>query len=555
MITVDYPDLLQLFPRYLDPTKRSESASFLIWYLENYFRLDELEAVDSVCDQRGDKGIDGIYFSEGEGILYVFQSKISHKAISTVGDSDLRTFYGAMAQVRTRENIDVLLNGTGNELLKDLLRRIDVQEKLADCEVRGVFLANIDIDSNGLEYLKQVGDIKFIGKSDLISEYVSAQRNLPIDSPMSFDVSGSGYLEYSVDDHTKCFVSTVKATEIIRLPGIQNQSLFDLNVRGPLGKTKVNRDIEATLKNPEMHKTFPFYHNGITIICNDVQITGRILTINNYFVVNGCQSLTVLYRNANLLTNDLQVLVRIVLLDFTSGLSEKITTISNNQNGVKNRDFKSNHILQVRLQNEIATDFAGRYQYEVKRGEILSAPMIISNEQVGLQLIAFDLKEPWTTHRSYQVFDDKYLDIFARPEVTAHRLVLVDKLFRNIEAKIDKIENRLFGRYVLTKYLILFILRRLFENDKMGQKILANPKLIFSNHESEEKFDRVVNLILNDIVIDINEETKVLDQNFDYRGKLRDKEYVLNFTSDIVASYEKQIVRGRVPSIYEEWNK
>ena len=55
MINLDYPDILDLFSEYLDP-KRTESAAFLIWYLENYYRLDSLEAVDSVCDQRGDKG-------------------------------------------------------------------------------------------------------------------------------------------------------------------------------------------------------------------------------------------------------------------------------------------------------------------------------------------------------------------------------------------------------------------------------------------------------------------------------------------------------------------
>jgi len=36
--------------------------------------------------------------------------------------------------------------------------------------------------------------------------------------------------------------------------------------------------------------------------------------------------------------------------------------------------------------------------------------------------MAFDLKEPWGTHRKYQVFDEKHADLFARPEVTADRI-------------------------------------------------------------------------------------------------------------------------------------
>ena len=39
MIDVDYPALLNLFPQHV-AKDRSESASFLIWYLENYYRLD-----------------------------------------------------------------------------------------------------------------------------------------------------------------------------------------------------------------------------------------------------------------------------------------------------------------------------------------------------------------------------------------------------------------------------------------------------------------------------------------------------------------------------------
>ncbi len=57
MLDLRYPQLLYLFSDHIDP-KRTESASFLIWYLEHYYRLDPLEAVDCVCDQSGDKGID-----------------------------------------------------------------------------------------------------------------------------------------------------------------------------------------------------------------------------------------------------------------------------------------------------------------------------------------------------------------------------------------------------------------------------------------------------------------------------------------------------------------
>lgn len=75
MIETTYPELLNLIKPYLAP-KRSESASFLIWYLVNFYRLDDVDATDAVCDQNGDKGVDGIYLNEGAGTIDILQSKI-----------------------------------------------------------------------------------------------------------------------------------------------------------------------------------------------------------------------------------------------------------------------------------------------------------------------------------------------------------------------------------------------------------------------------------------------------------------------------------------------
>ena len=49
-INLSYPALLNQFEEFLDP-QRSESASSLLWYLENYVRLDHDVAVDRlICE-------------------------------------------------------------------------------------------------------------------------------------------------------------------------------------------------------------------------------------------------------------------------------------------------------------------------------------------------------------------------------------------------------------------------------------------------------------------------------------------------------------------------
>lgn len=76
---------------------RHLGAAFLIWHLVNFFRISPEDAKDSICDNKGDKGIDGIWVDEtsDEEEIYLFQSKFSPNDGADQGDNDLRNFVGA----------------------------------------------------------------------------------------------------------------------------------------------------------------------------------------------------------------------------------------------------------------------------------------------------------------------------------------------------------------------------------------------------------------------------------------------------------------------------
>jgi hypothetical protein len=147
----DYPAILDLFPQHLDP-QRSQSASFLIWYLETYYRLDTQVAVDSVCDQRGDKGVDGIFVNDSDETITVFQGTISQKN-TTIGDKSLREFAGTLTQFRDAASVRALASAAGNNLLAALIARQDVEKKVGTYKLRGEFLTNVDMDANGTGFL------------------------------------------------------------------------------------------------------------------------------------------------------------------------------------------------------------------------------------------------------------------------------------------------------------------------------------------------------------------------------------------------------------------
>jgi hypothetical protein len=65
-LQLSYPAILRLFGAHM-VKERTESRALLAWFLENYYRLDEMEVGECICDGRYDKGIDGIYVNDQLG--------------------------------------------------------------------------------------------------------------------------------------------------------------------------------------------------------------------------------------------------------------------------------------------------------------------------------------------------------------------------------------------------------------------------------------------------------------------------------------------------------
>ncbi|NQT71978.1 MAG: AIPR family protein [Chloroflexi bacterium] len=556
MVLLDYPDILHTIRDVLI-TGRTESASFLCWYLINYYRLDDVEAVDTICDQPGDKGIDGIYVNENQNTIDVFQSKISQSSESTVGDVALKNFYGTLSQLKDRESVMALIDSAGDADVAKLIKRLNLADNIDAYEVRGIFLSNIDIDANGQAFIDSTPQLIFVGKQVLTQEFISATRSNLVSDEYEFDVFGYETAQYTVDDQTKSIIAPVKANELVQLTGIGDQSIFAPNLRGHLGNTKVNRDIVRSIKDPDKHKLFPLFHNGITVICEnlDHDSDNARITVQGYGIVNGCQSMKSLYDNRRYIGDDLRVLTRFIKVDKESDLLPMITTYSNNQNGIKARDFKSNNAIQVRLQEEFEKHYNNEFFLEIKAGESDESRECISNEAAGLLLLAFDVKEPWSTHQKYKVFDEKYTDIFARPEVNADRIIFLKSIMQQIQGSLDSLENQLIANYSLTRYIMLYTLREILEKDELGLELIRDPQQFVRDVATRDKLIQCIRHILDDMVVDANAELKEIEEEFDYKSKFKSPEWVRLFTNKIVSSYIKLVQRGRVESFQEEWSK
>lgn len=541
---LDYKSLLPIISKY-NSKGRSESANYLNWFLENIYRLDETTADDCICDQSNDKGIDGIYVDHNSSEIIFFQSKISQSPGRTLGDKVLKEFAGSLQQFETKENIETVINGQANEELKRILSRNRIAELVSqDYAIKGVFVCNSERDHNTLEIEKQLPAITIYCSSDVAASYIDFDADEGVKGEFSFDTSVAGHVHVQIDADTEVFLLPVAATELVKLDGINDGVLFSQNVRYSLGNTAVNKSIAKSVVDHGEHKNFALYHNGITLICQNANIDENdYLTVKDYVVVNGAQSISTFYKNSTSLTPELKVFVKVVALK-SSELSRKITINSNNQNSIKPRDLRSNHDIMLRLRTEFekAQD---KYEFEIKRGQDTDdTKTSITNDLAGRELLAFDLNESNLCHQIGKVFDDKYSDIFGRPEVTYGRIIFVHEVQKLVAEKVVNLENKPMAGYLLTRYFLLGVIGQIIRKFSEGREFLSDKTRMNSELERNKILSEIPELLVG-LVVDLNYEINAKDQTFDYKKDLKSPTAIRALASELFQSYEKDFKKGR----------
>ena len=443
-----------------------------------------------------------------------------------------------------------------NPQLKNILTENKDRLLSPDYIIRDIFVTNAKKDDNAHSLIGTVSrlvELQVWDREKISQMYVPSDKAVHTTSELSFDVFGWDYSKYIVDDLATVVIASLSAKDIVKIEGIENQEVFDLNLRKKMGKTKVNKDIYESIDNSEEHRKFFLYHNGITIICSNLDTTEEgIIKIKDYAIVNGCQSVSCLYDRKNKVTEDLRILTRIIEIKSNSDLIYKITYNSNNQNGIKVRDFRSNTATQVRLQREINQNYSN-YFYQIKSGEKVSQDKIcIDNQLAGRILLVFDLKEPWAVQGIKKIFEDSHARIFSRPEVTGERIVTLFKLYEEIQKDKHKIKPELFQGYQITGFMLLHLISQVLSQDEVGKRFCKKPES-FILHK-EKIFFQCIHEILGYLIIDLNSEFKEGGgEDFDFKKAYKSPKSISSLTNEVLKSYEKLVNRGRVESFSELW--
>ncbi len=217
----------------------------------------------------------------------------------------------------------------------------------------------------------------------------------------------------------------------------RDEGLFEQNFRYFVRNKKIDDQINSSLK--KKRDEFWFLNNGIIIGCKDFHLDGDNIKLEDFSIINGCQTTTILgsYKGSNE-DLDFPISCKIVKPDrggedyfnvFISGIAEA----SNSQKPISDRDLKSNYPEQRNLQLELKAQDPKVY-LEIKRGEgILRRRNIenwqkIKNDSLGQLILSVLLQRPGTARSNKKkIFSDRgtYNSIFKR---THDKETIVDLL-------------------------------------------------------------------------------------------------------------------------------
>jgi hypothetical protein len=239
-------------------------------------------------------------------------------------------------------------------------------------------------------------------------------------------------------------------------------SLFDDNVRDFLDYITVNDAIRLTLES-DARKRFVLMNNGVTIIAKQIRPTGNKFVIEDYSIVNGCQTSHVLFEHSLTYDVDESVMVPIRLIGTKDdAVINDIIKATNRQTAVKEEQFYALEEFSKELEVYFQTfPEAHKLYYERRTQQYERSPVaktkIITPANMIRAFAAMFLDEPHSTTRNYGRLKAKVgSEIFKKghrmePYYTAaYALYLVEYFFRN---------NKLGASYKPARFHILLAMR------------------------------------------------------------------------------------------------
>lgn len=553
LVTAITPEQDALLQDQVEPYKigiRTMSAGMIAWFLETVWRIDPEEVDSAICDGGGDKGIDALVVDEDAGEITILQAKHRQSpSITTQGDKDLKELVGAAEWFKTPETVEALLVAGPNTELKKLLERQRVRDLVAsgDYSLRLAFITNASLDVAGAQYADaREGAEPALTVWDRERLIKAAQRTRRPDlrNEEITLICSSAPITAALTANQTLAIGMVPAKELVQLPGIEDRTLFSRNVRLFAGQTRINRELKKTVNSLGEHRLFPAYHNGMTLLTKALNVAGNEIRLSGVGVVNGCQSLVTLFENSPAITDELQVLVKVIETGSNDSVADMITYRSNNQNAVTLRDQRSSDTVMRDLQTGVREVFDNSFALKTRVGEELEADVIMENTTAAQLILAAYLQEPWAAVRKVRLFDQDYRRIFSRA-ITPQRLWLLHLIESAVLISRDKLRPDLKASFASVKFTLVHLVAQVLRLSMAGQQLLDTPEHWLPAENG--KVAAALQLIAEEVVDSVNYHVKDAisdDDTYDPKVAFKSKTGVSRLETDVHRDARRQADRG-----------
>jgi hypothetical protein len=249
---------------------------------------------------------------------------------------------------------------------------------------------------------------------------------------------------------TEAYLGFLPVSEFLKLlmddTGEIIGGLFYDNVRDWQGENEVNTEIRQTLES-DAKARFVLMNNGITVIARNLQLTGNKVDIEDYQIVNGCQTSHVLFNHKELVDETVMVPVRLIGTQDES-IINAIIRATNRQTEVREDQFFALQEFPKQLESFFQTFGEPKLYYERRPCQYnrlnIEKTRIVPQQTMIRAFAGMFLDEPHRTTRNFSALTAKLgREIFGRthrmePYYTAAlTLYRLEYLFRRgkLEAK------------------------------------------------------------------------------------------------------------------------
>ena len=259
-----------------------------------------------------------------------------------------------------------------------------------------------------LRDLQLFRDTKFecVGATKLQGLYRAAQN------AVSIEIAFSNRTPFpEIGGISDAYIGLLPATEYLKLIGNANDeimsSLFFDNVRDWQQWNPVNTEMRETLSDANAARRFPLQNNGVTIVAKSLNATANKMLLEDYQIVNGCQTSYVLFEMREKLSDSVMVPVRLIATQ-DEEIKNAIIKATNRQTQVTDDQLFALAEFPKKLEAYFPT-FEGskKLYYERRSRQYAGVPgvekvRVINMTNLVRAVAAIYLERPHRTTRNYK---------------------------------------------------------------------------------------------------------------------------------------------------------